>query len=286
MAPQVGPGQRFATFSDPDSHLNRVTGPHRDRVTNTPEYKRTMVRRRVLDRGKASQLVSSDESGNEPLCLGTHPVDRVGFRTLEVPESRHGVMPVAKALAAGGALCLFVAGARSARSGRVRAIERSAFAAMNGLTSSARVPVWTVMQLGSLGGALGVAAVAAGSGHRHLAGRLGVAGTTTWAAAKLVKRFVRRGRPGDLLEQVRILGRDPSGLGYPSGHAAVASALAVVVFPVLPHELRPLVPVIALAVGAARVYVGAHLPLDVAGGIAFGAAIGLGADVLSALTSP
>jgi len=36
-------GQCFATFSDPDTDLNRVTGPHRDPVTNTPEYKRTMV---------------------------------------------------------------------------------------------------------------------------------------------------------------------------------------------------------------------------------------------------
>jgi len=37
-------GECFATFSDPEMDLNRVTGPHRDRVTNTPEYKRTMVR--------------------------------------------------------------------------------------------------------------------------------------------------------------------------------------------------------------------------------------------------
>jgi predicted molibdopterin-dependent oxidoreductase YjgC len=43
VSAQVGPGQLFATFSDPDTHLNRLTGPHRDRVTNTPEYKRTTV---------------------------------------------------------------------------------------------------------------------------------------------------------------------------------------------------------------------------------------------------
>lgn len=44
VSAQVSTGQLFATFSDPDSHLNRLTGPHRDRVTHTPEYKRTMVR--------------------------------------------------------------------------------------------------------------------------------------------------------------------------------------------------------------------------------------------------
>jgi formate dehydrogenase major subunit len=44
VSAQVSTGQVFATFSDPDTHLNRLTGPHRDRVTHTPEYKRTMVR--------------------------------------------------------------------------------------------------------------------------------------------------------------------------------------------------------------------------------------------------
>src|SRR5947199_381108 len=77
-------------------------------------------------------------------------------------------------------------------------------------------------QLGSLAGSLGVAAVIAASGRRQLAARIAVASATTWAAAKIVKQFVRRGRPGDTLEQVRVLGRDAAGLGYPSGHAAVA----------------------------------------------------------------
>jgi formate dehydrogenase major subunit len=44
----VAAGQCFATFSDPATDLNRVTGPHRDPVTHTPEYKRTMVRVRRL----------------------------------------------------------------------------------------------------------------------------------------------------------------------------------------------------------------------------------------------
>jgi formate dehydrogenase major subunit len=37
-------GQCFASFSDPATDLNRVTGPYRDRVTNTPQYKCTLVR--------------------------------------------------------------------------------------------------------------------------------------------------------------------------------------------------------------------------------------------------
>ena len=45
---RVAAGQLFATFSDPGIALNRVTGPHRDPTTHTPEYKVTAVRLRKL----------------------------------------------------------------------------------------------------------------------------------------------------------------------------------------------------------------------------------------------
>jgi formate dehydrogenase major subunit len=41
---RVRAGQLFTTFSDPGTAVNRVTGPHRDGVTHTPEYKITAVR--------------------------------------------------------------------------------------------------------------------------------------------------------------------------------------------------------------------------------------------------
>jgi formate dehydrogenase major subunit len=34
----------FATFHDPATAVNRLTGDHRDPVTHTPAYKRTAVR--------------------------------------------------------------------------------------------------------------------------------------------------------------------------------------------------------------------------------------------------
>jgi formate dehydrogenase major subunit len=37
------PGQLFATFHTGEAFLNRVTGPHRDAHTGTPEYKVTAV---------------------------------------------------------------------------------------------------------------------------------------------------------------------------------------------------------------------------------------------------
>jgi len=41
---RVTAGQLFTTFSDPRLAVNRLTGPHRDPRTNTPEYKVTGAR--------------------------------------------------------------------------------------------------------------------------------------------------------------------------------------------------------------------------------------------------
>ena len=39
----VSDGQAFATFHDPQVHINRVTGPYRDSIVGAPEYKVTAV---------------------------------------------------------------------------------------------------------------------------------------------------------------------------------------------------------------------------------------------------
>jgi formate dehydrogenase major subunit len=44
VSAQVAPGQLFATFQTKEFHINALTGPNRDPVTETPEYKVTTVR--------------------------------------------------------------------------------------------------------------------------------------------------------------------------------------------------------------------------------------------------
>jgi formate dehydrogenase major subunit len=46
---RVTPGELFATFHSTAVRLNAVTGPHRDRLSGTPEYKVTAVRVEPLD---------------------------------------------------------------------------------------------------------------------------------------------------------------------------------------------------------------------------------------------
>lgn len=178
---------------------------------------------------------------------------------------------------AAAASAVFVAGACAARRGGVSTLEARWFEVANGLSHAAYVPVWVLMQFGSLGGALATGAVLRLAGRRALGDRVAVVGSATWAAAKAVKPFVRRGRPASTVTGARVRGHEQSGLGYPSGHAAVAAAVAAVVTPYLAPRWRVPVWAAALTVGPTRSYVGAHLPLDVVGGAALGIAVGAAA---------
>jgi predicted Ser/Thr protein kinase len=69
-----------------------------------------------------------------------------------------------------------------------------------------------------------------------------------------------------LLDEVYIFDVPDRGLGYVSGHSAVAVALAMVSSPFLGRRACRVAWVLAALVCVARIYVGSHLPLDVVGG--------------------
>ena len=174
-------------------------------------------------------------------------------------------------LGAGAAVLLVTAVA--AHRDRVSRCEAAAFRAVNGLPTSLYPPAWAVMQLGTLGAAPAAAGVAWLTGDRELAGRLLAGGTGAWALSKVFKQMVRRPRPAALIPGTRVRGREAAGLGYLSGHAGVAIALAAAAFPRLGKAGRAVTLSAAPLVGLTRIYVGAHLPLDVAGGVALGFAV-------------
>jgi membrane-associated phospholipid phosphatase len=170
----------------------------------------------------------------------------------------------------GVALFVLMSTARDARAGGVSPREEHVFRSVNDLPNALHGPLWAVMQSGSL------AAVFAASGAQARRQPIArtitvlVTGVAVWAGVKAVKPLVGRGRPAAELGHVTIRGEKQSGLGYPSGHAAVVATLALA----LAHDrgvtARACAVGVATLTGGARMYVGAHLPLDVAGGLAIG----------------
>jgi glycosyltransferase 2 family protein len=134
--------------------------------------------------------------------------------------------------------------------------------------------VWLVMQLGVIGAVPLVAILALATRRLRLALDAVLAAGSIYLIAKLVKEFVQRGRPQTLLDDVNILGEPARGLGYVSGHSAVAVALATVASPYLGRRARRVAWILAGCVCLARMYVGSHLPFDVVGGAALGWAAG------------
>jgi membrane-associated phospholipid phosphatase len=157
---------------------------------------------------------------------------------------------------------------------RVGALETDAFRLINDLPSLPFPVVWVPMQFGNL--LVVPAAVLAALAFRRwrLAGGLALAGAGVYVLAKVVKRFVERGRPSDVLDDVVVRGAAPHGLGFVSGHIAVVTSLAMVAWPWLPRWGRWAVGAAVAAVFLTRMYVGAHLPLDMVGGAALGLAVG------------
>jgi undecaprenyl-diphosphatase len=182
----------------------------------------------------------------------------------------------------GAGLATLLATASTVHRDRVGACEARTFRAVNGLPDALYPPAWIVMQLGAFGAVPASAAAARRAGDGELAARLLLGGTSAWALSKLVKQVVRRPRPADLLPGIRGRGRDAAGLGYLSGHAAVAVALGVAAWPRLGPGARALALSAVPLVGLTRLYVGAHLPLDIAGGAALGLAAEAAADLLLA----
>lgn len=181
-----------------------------------------------------------------------------------------------------GAVAVLLWSARRARSDQVSSEEERVFRAFNNASDGLRLSVWTVMQSGSFGAVPAIAllvAVRRGRAHGLV---VATAGTVAWVTTKGLKSVVKRGRPADLLPDVIIRGKPQSGLGYPSGHAAVALTLALASAPG-PASRTLAVAVAGIAAGG-RLYTGAHLPQDVAGGLALGAIIG-GLAVKTPLTS-
>lgn len=153
--------------------------------------------------------------------------------------------------------------------------EERVFRWANGADDRIRVPVRAIMQAGTLITVPIVAAICLLAGRRRLALRALVAGTAAWLGAKAIKPVGGRDRPAGVLGDDVVLREGIEGdLGWVSGHTAVATSLACVLADDLPAWTRPLLWATVAMTGYGRMYVGAHLPLDLVGGAGLGLTIG------------
>ena len=137
------------------------------------------------------------------------------------------------------------------------------------------VLVGSALSIGVLAGlALFVRYVRLGAG-------MAIAGTLGWLATSVIGRFVDRSAPAELLADVTLRGVAVTGPEpFPSSHAAVIVALAVVVRPYVGSGTGRALAWVAAVVVAGVLHVGAALPLGAVTGAVVGWWAGATANVL------
>ncbi len=169
-----------------------------------------------------------------------------------------------------------------ARHPTIHPAETSVFHVLNGLPNWLYPVLWLPMQLGNLvvGTLVGLAIAWLGRDWP-----MAVAVVAAMVLKLVVERLVRRRmedylsvrqRPGTSQPGAILRGGDVpgSGMSFPSGHVILVSAVAAVISTDVSAALVAIPFIVALVVGAARVYVGAHNPLDVTAGLGAGLLVG------------
>lgn len=103
----------------------------------------------------------------------------------------------------------------------------------------------------------------------HILLRMLMTGLLAYLMAGFVKYIWGRPRPDGLLEGVTNLDY-VQGPGFPSGHVALATAVAFTLGHYLPKKYHWIVVIWIVGVAISRLYLGVHAPLDILGGFAIG----------------
>jgi undecaprenyl-diphosphatase len=155
------------------------------------------------------------------------------------------------------------------------------FQTINGLPGGIRPFLWVLNQYGTAITIPVTTAIALLFLRWLLALSLAISGVAVYLLARVIKEFVARGRPADFVEEV--VEREtfsPSSLGFPSGHAAVAWAITLILLVYVGRPWQIAAIVLAILVPLVRMYVAAHLPLDLIGGAALGVTVASAVNVL------
>ncbi|UGT67801.1 phosphatase PAP2 family protein [Nocardia gipuzkoensis] len=202
----------------------------------------------------------------------------IGFSALERGAARSPGGPARRGADCGLAIAGVAATAAFAwacGSGVVDRVDHTLFRVINTLPDGLARPLW-LMQLAGVVGAPAVVSAIALTARRF---RLAVA-LLLLVPAKLVvehdilKSLVTHSRPGALMPDAVLRDVPTAGLAFPSGHALVLFGIVTLLGPYASRVQRAAALAIAILAATARIYLGAHTPVDVLGGAAAGIALG------------
>ena len=183
------------------------------------------------------------------------------------------------AVVVGGAV--FAVCALIAHNGRVSGAERAVFEAINGLTSALEQAGNLVQFLGTLAIGPLVVIVALVLRRWRLAGAAALVTVFKLLIERGVWKLVYRQRPAITEPNAIVRGSTATtGASFVSGHVILSTGLAWAITPYLRGRWRAVPWVVVGLIAFARIYLGAHNPLDVVGGFALGFVAGGAANLI------
>ncbi len=137
--------------------------------------------------------------------------------------------------------------------------------------------MWLVTQLGNMMTAFIAAFVFFVADFRRLAVEIVLGTLTLWLLVEIIKTLTDRARPYHVLGETRVIGWGEAGRSFPSGHTAQTFFLMMLFSHQFQFGLTAAAALYAVAVlvGFTRIYVGAHYPRDVIGGVLLGCIWGI-----------
>jgi len=147
--------------------------------------------------------------------------------------------------------------------------------------------MYVVTQAGSVGTVMAVVATAFVLKRRRLAALLLGNALFAYVLTAVTKEVIARPRPSVVLPDIIVRLEYASGFGFPSGHTAIATAMALTLMPYTARKYQWLLWLWVAGVAFSRMYLGVHAPLDVIGGFCIGVIVANGGRlVANRLTSP
>ncbi len=156
-------------------------------------------------------------------------------------------------------------------SGGAGPLEQNTFRTVNSLSQHLLILFGIASIFGTIGFAVIVSFVVMVRKHYATALKILLASLASYYTAYALKLLDIRARPYVFLQNVQVREANSIGTyGFPSGHAAVATVLAMMAYIYLPKRWHKLITGLVIMVCLSRLYLGVHLPMDLVGGFAIG----------------